>query len=148
MGSTTKCPVCFTKMNSVGHDLVCPECGYKYCEKKEAYTYDDHNHNAYQSYNQKSSYTGNYTGQSTQSRPANSYSAQTPVRSAAQAAVQARQAMQNQAQQYRSSSSNPSYGQNRAKNRVTPGKIVAIIITFYFIMIIMSMIFTLIFSFG
>ena len=147
MGSVTKCPVCFTKMNSVGHDLVCPECGYKYCEKKEAYTYDDHNHNAYQSYNQKSSYTGNYSTSSNQQRSANPYPAQTTVRTAAQAAVQARQAMQNQAQQYRSNA-NTASGHNQPKNRVTPGKIVAIIVTFYFIMIFMSMIIALIFSFG
>ena len=57
----TKCPVCFTKMNAVGHDLVCPECGYKYCAKQEAYTYDGHDHNQYRSYNQKTSYSGNYT---------------------------------------------------------------------------------------
>lgn len=56
------CPVCFTRMNEVGHDLVCPVCGYKYCEKKDPYTYDDHNHNEYRSYNQKTSYTGGNYG--------------------------------------------------------------------------------------
>ena len=40
------------------------------------------------------------------------------------------------------------FGHNQPKNRVTPGKIIAIIVTFYFIMIFMSMIFALIFSFG
>ena len=55
------CPVCFTKMNSVGHDLVCPECGYKYCEDRIPYTYDDHNHNNYESYNKKTSYSSGYT---------------------------------------------------------------------------------------
>jgi len=56
------CPVCFTRMNEVGHDLVCPVCGYKYCEKKDPYTYDDHNHNEYRSYNRKTSYTGGNYG--------------------------------------------------------------------------------------
>ena len=53
----TTCPVCFTKMNQVGHDLVCPECGYKYCEGRTPYTYDDHNHNQYETYNHKTTYT-------------------------------------------------------------------------------------------
>ena len=54
------CPVCFTKMNEVGHDLVCPTCGYKYCEDRIPYAYDDHNHNNYQSYNQKTTYSTGY----------------------------------------------------------------------------------------
>lgn len=146
MGIITKCPVCFTKMNLVGHDLVCPECGYKYCEKKDPYTYDDHNHNAYQSYNQKTSYTGagNYTSSSgqtrpadsySQTRPANSYPAQGSAQNTGQASMQARQAMQNQSQQ------------NQSKRAVTPGRIVAIIITIYFIMIFMSMIIAFVFRF-
>lgn len=62
MAQKITCPVCFTKMNEVGHDLVCPECGYKYCEGRKPYTYDDHNHNDYQSYNQKTTYS---TGKTT-----------------------------------------------------------------------------------
>ena len=62
MAQKITCPVCFTKMNEVGHDLVCPECGYKYCEDRKPYTYDDHNHNNYQSYNEKTSYS---TGKTT-----------------------------------------------------------------------------------
>ena len=57
MSTGTKCPVCFTRMNAIGHDLVCPECGYKYCDRKDAYSYDDHNHNEYRSYNQKTTHT-------------------------------------------------------------------------------------------
>ena len=55
------CPVCFTKMNMIGHDLVCPVCGYKYCEGHAPYTYDDHNHNDYKSYNEKTTYSTGYT---------------------------------------------------------------------------------------
>ncbi|MCR5461294.1 MAG: hypothetical protein K6F51_15625 [Acetatifactor sp.] len=61
MAQKITCPVCFTKMNSVGHDLVCPECGYKYCEDRIPYVYDDHNHNSYESYNKKTSYSTGYT---------------------------------------------------------------------------------------
>lgn len=61
MAQKITCPVCFTKMNSVGHDLVCPECGYKYCEDRIPYAYDDHNHNNYESYNKKTSYSSGYT---------------------------------------------------------------------------------------
>ena len=75
------CPVCFTRMNEVGHDLVCPVCGYKYCEKKDPYTYDDHNHNEYRSYNRKTSYTGgNYgAGQGAYSQTAQGNYSQTGV---------------------------------------------------------------------
>ena len=75
------CPVCFTRMNEVGHDLVCPVCGYKYCEKKDPYTYDDHNHNEYRSYNRKTSYTGgNYgAGQGAYSQTARGNYSQTGV---------------------------------------------------------------------
>ncbi|MBQ9489008.1 MAG: hypothetical protein IJU80_03650 [Lachnospiraceae bacterium] len=61
MAQKITCPVCFTKMNEVGHDLVCPVCGYKYCEGHAPYTYDDHNHNAYKSYNEKTTYSTGYT---------------------------------------------------------------------------------------
>ena len=61
MAQKITCPVCYTKMNPVGHDMVCPECGYKYCEGRVPYTYDDHNHNEYKSYNQKTSYSTGYT---------------------------------------------------------------------------------------
>ena len=76
------CPVCFTRMNEVGHDLVCPVCGYKYCEKKDPYSYDDHNHNEYRSYNRKTSYTGgNYgTGQGAYSQTAQGNYSQTGVK--------------------------------------------------------------------
>jgi len=56
MSQMNTCPVCFTKMHYVNKDLVCPECGYKYCAERIAYTYDDHNHNQYTSYNKKVSY--------------------------------------------------------------------------------------------
>ena len=72
MAKAITCPVCFTKMNHIGHDLVCPECGYKYCEGRIPYTYDDHNHDQYQTYNQKTTYTSgpvssqsNYAARST-----------------------------------------------------------------------------------
>lgn len=71
MAQKITCPVCFTKMNSVGHDLVCPSCGYKYCEGRQPYTYDDHNHNQYESYSQKTTYTSSIQGTSVYDRPVN-----------------------------------------------------------------------------
>lgn len=58
MAKKITCPVCMTKMRSIGHDQVCPECGYKYCGKTTPYTYDGHDHNQYQTYSQKTTYTG------------------------------------------------------------------------------------------
>lgn len=79
MAKNVTCPACFTKMRSVGHDLVCPTCGYKYCEGHAPYTYDDHDHNDYKSYNQKTSYGTGYanSGTSTQSASQSSYAANT-----------------------------------------------------------------------
>lgn len=55
----TRCPVCMTKMLPRGEDLVCPECGYKYCANRQPYTYDNHDHSQYQSYTRQVSYSGN-----------------------------------------------------------------------------------------
>lgn len=50
--------MCMTKMQSNGHDLVCPVCGYKYCGDHIPYAYDDHDHNQYKSYSSQTTYTG------------------------------------------------------------------------------------------
>ena len=60
-----RCPVCMTKMQPRGRDLVCPECGYKYCESHKPYVYDDHNHSQYQTYTRQTTSTGNAPRQNT-----------------------------------------------------------------------------------
>lgn len=67
MSKQTTCPMCMTKMQPVGHDLVCPVCGYKYCGEHLGYSNIDHDHNNYKSYNQKTTYSGPYT--TTSARP-------------------------------------------------------------------------------
>lgn len=59
-----QCPVCMTKMQPRGEDLICPECGYKYCANRQPYTYDDHSHSQYQTYTRQVSYAGNPPRQS------------------------------------------------------------------------------------
>ena len=54
-----------TKMQPRGRDLVCPECGYKYCESHKPYVYDDHNHSQYQTYTRQTTSTGNAPRQNT-----------------------------------------------------------------------------------
>ena len=113
----TKCPVCFTKMNHIGHDLVCPECGYKYCEGRIPYEYDDHDHSQYETYNQKTSYTSTGTAPSSGSpRQVTS-----PVQKPAQ-----------------NSYTRPSTAQNanatgRTPKKTSPAKIVLIFVCGYFI---------------
>lgn len=127
MAQKITCPVCFTKMNSVGHDLVCPECGYKYCEDRIPYTYDDHNHNNYESYNKKTSYSSGYTSGSTyssQSKPASS-----------SYGTKATQTYSSASEQRRQASSSGTY-QNRSSQKKTPvGKFIIILFLFYFIVV-------------
>ena len=106
MAQKITCPVCFTKMNEVGHDLVCPVCGYKYCEGHAPYTYDDHNHNAYKSYNEKTTYSTGYTtaGYGQSASQGNGSSAQSGYKSGSQNTSYAQGG-------YRSSSQSTSYAQ-------------------------------------
>ena len=115
MAEKISCPVCFTKMNTVGHDLVCPVCGYKYCEGRAPYTYDDHNHNEYKSYNEKTTYSTGYTTSSHgQSNSRSSYAATTSSQggSSTQNLYAARQAAQ--ANAYGSSSTQGTYAARQA----------------------------------
>lgn len=86
----TRCPVCMTKMLPKGEDLVCPECGYKYCANRQPYTYDDHNHSQYQTYTHKVSYSENpprqapASSQGAYSQPRQSASQTQPSRPATQ----------------------------------------------------------------
>ena len=111
----TKCPVCFTKMNFVGHDLVCPECGYKYCERKDPYSYDDHNHNEYRSYNQKTSYTDNNHYTATPAKNTSTHSNESSARSANNNSASASQSPANRSKAF------------------SPVKLIIGIIIFYFI---------------
>ena len=61
MSKKTTCPVCFTKMQPLGKDLVCPVCGYKYCAEHVPYTYDNHDHSDYRTYNTKTTYNAHST---------------------------------------------------------------------------------------
>ena len=99
MAQKITCPVCFTKMNSVGHDLVCPSCGYKYCEGRQPYTYDDHNHNQYESYSQKTTYASSAQSNPAYGRPSSapgtspitpSAQSQSTVRTESQATLEAK----------------------------------------------------------
>lgn len=120
------CPVCFTKMNEVGHDLVCPECGYKYCERKEAYTYDDHNHNQYRSYNQKTSYTT--TPQQSSSTPRSSSAAQSYPSQRSAPGTQPNASYQKPSQTAGASSGNKPSSQNAVR------KVITTIVVIYFVL--------------
>lgn len=115
------CPMCMTKMQSNGHDLVCPVCGYKYCGDHVPYSYDDHDHNQYQSYNQKTTYTS-----SGNTRPATS----------SQSTSQSRQN-----QRYAGTAPNPSHNsssRNTKKKKKGASTVVWVLITLYVIYIITS----------
>ena len=79
-----------TKMQPKGEDLVCPECGYKYCANRQPYTYDDHNHSQYQTYTRQVSYSGHpprqapVSSQGAYSQPRQSAAQTPPSRPAAQ----------------------------------------------------------------
>ncbi len=135
MAQKITCPVCFTKMNEVGHDLVCPECGYKYCEGRKPYTYDDHNHNDYQSYNQKTTYstgktttTGTYTQKTTYSQPQASTYTQKTTYSQPQSSTYTQKTTYSQPQ--RPASGNP--------RKFSVGKFVFIIVLCYFLIIVVA----------
>lgn len=127
MAQKITCPVCFTKMNAVGHDLVCPTCGYKYCEGKKPYSYDDHNHNNYESYSQKTTYRAGYAssqGNAAISSQGN-YQGTTPVRSSSQPA-------HTSAGTSHARTGNSAYPQQRPKKNPL-GKFIFFIIFFYII---------------
>ena len=157
MAQKITCPVCFTKMNSVGHDLVCPECGYKYCEDRIPYTYDDHNHNNYESYNKKTSYSSGYTSSqgsktststyssskstsgstysSAKSSSGSSYSSQSRPSSSSYGTT-ATQTFSNALEQRRQVSTSGTY-RNRSTNKKNPvGKFLLFLFLFYFIVVI------------
>lgn len=64
------CPICFTKLQPRGKELVCPECGYKLC---------DHSYQNRDLYSTSHSHTPQYTTTSKQytttgsARPSGSY---------------------------------------------------------------------------
>ena len=131
----TKCPVCFTKMNSNGHDLVCPECGYKYCEGRTPYTYDEHNHSQYQSYNTKTTYTTSntgtattYTSSSSQARPTYSTS-QTSSNTQSTAQTSYQNAMAQRAQMTQNAA-------NRPRQKSKGARFVVILFVCYFFIIV------------
>ncbi len=144
MAQKVTCPVCFTKMNLVGHDYVCPECGYKYCEGRAPYVYDDHNHNDYKSYNQKSTYSSGYVttgrGQDLQGNYSQAQAGTAARYSQAQAGTAARysqaQAGQTSAQQQVASHAAQRYQQaqgSRKPQKSKAGRLIFIIFILYFI---------------
>lgn len=54
------CPQCFTRMNHLGDELVCPVCGYKYCDHRYAngdiFNTSSHEHNDHVSYTTVTTY--------------------------------------------------------------------------------------------
>lgn len=129
MAQKITCPVCFTKMNSVGHDLVCPECGYKYCEDRIPYVYDDHNHNNYESYNKKTSYSTGYTSSQGGKSSSTTYSSSKSTSGYGKAATQT---FSNALEQRRQASSS-AYQHRSSKKKISVGKFLFIIFVCYFI---------------
>ena len=154
MAQKITCPVCYTKMNPVGHDMVCPECGYKYCEGRVPYTYDDHNHNEYKSYNQKTSYsTGYTTSQGSSATPQSkttygSYSTpQSNVSRSSYSNTQSATASGSYAAPQRSTASTyssataGSYSAGRKPKKASVGKFVFMMVIFYVIIVVIAMVF-------
>lgn len=108
----TQCPVCMTKMLPKGEDLVCPECGYKYCANRQPYTYDDHNHSQYQTYTRQVSYTGNPSRQA----PASSQGAYSQSRQSAAQTQPGRPAAQGTSGQ-----TQPSQAYSQSRSNAYPG---------------------------
>lgn len=154
MAQKITCPVCFTKMNSVGHDLVCPECGYKYCEDRIPYTYDDHNHNNYESYNKKTSYSSGYTSSqggktstathsSSQSASGSTYSSQgnqakstyssQSKQTSSNYGTSATQALSNAFAQRRQASSSGTYRNQSTKKKNPLARFLLVLLSFYII---------------
>lgn len=121
MAKKITCPVCMTKMRSIGHDLVCPECGYKYCGKTTPYTYDGHDHNQYQTYSQKTTYTGG-------TQPAGGQRYQNTAQGSPQTSQSSAPKYQNLPQNnQRSAQPSQTSGSSRQPKKASPGKGIRIV---------------------
>lgn len=127
MAKKITCPVCMTKMRNIGHDLVCPECGYKYCGKTAPYTYDGHDHNQYQTYSQKTTYTGS-------ARPAGGQHYQNTAQGSPQPGQNSAPRYQNLPQNnQRSVQPSQTPGGSRQPKKSARGKIIFVIVLIYII---------------
>lgn len=125
MSKKITCPVCMTKMRSIGHDLVCPECGYKYCGKTAPYTYDGHDHNQYQTYSQKTTYTGG-------TQPAGGQRYQNTAQGSPQTSRNSAPKYQNLPQNsQRSAQPSQTPGGSRQPKKTARGKIIFVIVLIY-----------------